>query len=103
MEQLRVLCFGDQSSDFRPIIRRVSQEHGNPLLEAFLERSSAALRSEVAREPRSEQQQIAGFTSILDLVERYTESKSPVSSTLETALTCVAQIACFIRYFSAAD
>ena len=95
MVQVRVLLFGDQTGDFRPILRSVSQEKDNPLLQAFLERSYAALRLEVARESRPERELITGFTSISDLAARYGESEGPISNAVESALTCISQLACF--------
>lgn len=95
MVRVRVLLFGDQTGDFRPVLRRVSQEKNNPLLQAFLERSYAALRLEVARQPRPERELITGFTSISDLAARYSESEGPISNAVESALTCISQLACF--------
>ena len=97
---MRVLLFGDQTGDFRPVLRRVSQEKENALLQAFLERSYASLRLEVAYEPRPEREQITGFTSISDLAARYAESDKPKSNAVESALTCISQLACFFRYMT---
>lgn len=93
-----ILLFGDQTGDYRTTLDRVLRIRDNPLLTAFFDRSYAALRQEVAKQPRSVRNNTTGFTSVADLVARYAEPALPKSNALESALTYISQIACFLRY-----
>ena len=93
-----ILLFGDQAGDYRTTLDRVLRIRDNPLLTAFFDRSYAALRQEVAKKPRSVRNNTTGFTSIADLVARYADSALPKSDALESALTYISQIACFLGY-----
>ena len=93
-----ILLFGDQTGDYRTTLDRVLRITNNALLTAFFDRSYAALRQEVANQPRLVRNNITGFSSISDLVARYADSALPKSNALESALTYISQIACFLGY-----
>ena len=93
-----ILLFGDQTGDYRTTLDRVLRVRDNPLLTAFFDRSYAALRQEVANQPRPVRNNTTGFSSIADLVARYADSELPKSNALESALTYISQIACFLGY-----
>lgn len=97
-DSVHILLFGDQTGDYRSIFRQVLHVKDNTFLTSFFEKAYSALRDEVAQQPRAVRDQIPGFTSITDLVARYSDSTEAKSSPLESALTCVSQIACFIWY-----
>ena len=94
-----ILLFGDQTGDYRTTFRRVLQIKENPLLTAFLDRSFSVLRQEVAKQPRIVRESTTGFSSIADLVARYAHSEKPRCNALESALTYISQIACFIATY----
>ena len=93
---MKVLLFDDQTVDHTSILLRLTQVKGNIFLTGFFEQIYAILRSEVASQTHHTRAQIPGFTSISDLVVRYAESGF-VSPALDSALTCISQIGCFIR------
>ena len=97
-ERTSILLFGDQTGDYRTTFARVLQIRDNPLLTAFFDRSYSALRQEVANQPRSLRTNVTGFSSIADLVARYADSELPKSNALESTLTYISQIACFLSY-----
>lgn len=97
-DSLQIILFGDQTGDYRSIFRQVLHIKDNTILTSFFEKAYSALRDEVAQQPRAVRDQISGFTSIADLVARYSDSADPKSNALESALTCISQISCFIWY-----
>lgn len=97
-DSLDILLFGDQTGDYRSVFRQVLHIKDNTLLTSFFEKAYSALREEVAQQPRAVRDQLSGFTSITDLVARYSDSTDAKSNPLESALTCISQIACFIWY-----
>lgn len=95
-DSLHILLFGDQTGDYGKIFRQLLHIKENTVLTSFFEKAYSALRDEVSQQPRVVRDQIPGFSSIADLVTRYAESTAPRSNPLESALTCISQIACFI-------
>lgn len=93
---MRVLLFGDQTGDYHKIFRQVLHLKGNAILTSFLEKAYSALRDEVAQQPRAFREHTTDFTSIADLVTRYEESNARKNNALESALTFLSQISCFI-------
>ena len=92
---MQVLVFGDQTNDFDAGLRRLSQFKDNGMLISFLERCHYFLRLEIGRLAMEERELFPRFSSILDLLARY--RKSANNPALEDALTCIHQIAYFIR------
>ena len=95
-EPKQILLFGDQTNLFDEGIRKLSQHKDNAFLISFLERCHFALRLEISRLHISQRQLFPRFTSILDLLARY--KKTSDNPALEGALTCIHQVASFIRY-----
>ena len=100
MEQnLRIIVFGDQTSDYQTNLGQLLHVKGNPILSSFFEQSYIALRHAIAQQSRSVQESIPGFSSVTELLARYTESCS-ANSAIDSALICISQIACFIGQVS---
>ena len=97
MTEMNILLFGDQTSDFHPLLRKLLHKKGNPVLGSFLERANVALRDEITRQSSLTQEKMPQFTSISDLIERYQDSKTS-NPAIESAIVCICQIACFIRW-----
>lgn len=95
-EPLHILLFGDQTGDYVKILSQLLHIKENTVLTSFFEKAYYALRDEVSQQPRAVRDQISGFSSIADLVARYSESTAARSNPLESALTCISHIACFI-------
>ena len=95
-EPLHILIFGDQTGDYGKIFSQLMHIKENTVLTSFFEKAYSALRDEVSQQPRVVRDQIPGFSSIADLLARYSESTAARSNPLESALTCISQIACFI-------
>ncbi|KAL9100800.1 MAG: hypothetical protein Q9163_003866 [Psora crenata] len=98
---LDVLVFGDQTGDYLTAFQHVLHIQDDALLTAFLDKTYLTLREEVSKQPLSVREQIPGFSSIGDLVARYSEPGCSRSNALESALTCISQLACFFNYQSA--
>ncbi|OGM44778.1 polyketide synthetase PksP [Aspergillus bombycis] len=92
-----VYLFGDQTSDFDAGLRRLLQVKNNTIVASFFQRCFHALRQEIARLPPSERKIFPRFTSIVDLLARHRESDP--NPALESALTCIYQLGCFINYY----
>lgn len=97
---LDILLFGDQTGDYVAIFRSLLQNDDDVYLNAFLDKIYIILREEVSLQPLSIREQIPGFSSIPDLVARYAEPDVSKSNALESALTCISQLACFFSYQS---
>ncbi|CRL29453.1 Beta-ketoacyl synthase [Penicillium camemberti] len=92
-----VYLFGDQTADFDSGLRRLLHAKNDSLLAAFFQKSYYALRKEITSLPPSERQQFPRFTSIVDLLARFKElGPNPA---LESALTTIYQLGCFIHYY----
>ncbi|KAL4870267.1 hypothetical protein BDV12DRAFT_166486 [Aspergillus spectabilis] len=92
-----VYLFGDQTGDFEVGLRRLLQAKNQTIVSAFFQRSYHALRQEITGLPPSERSIFPRFTSIGDLLARHCES--PGNPALESALTCIYQLGCFINYY----
>ncbi|PSN62604.1 polyketide synthase [Corynespora cassiicola Philippines] len=95
---MNILIFGDQTADQYPLLRKAGIWKNNALLTTFLERTSVALREEVAKLPRTQRELIPDFLRITDLVEAY-YAKGLKIPQLESCLVTVAQLAHYIGYF----
>jgi naphtho-gamma-pyrone polyketide synthase len=91
-----VYLFGDQTGDFETGLRRLLQAKNHTFVSAFFQRSYHALRQEIASLPPAERSMFPRFTSIVDLLARHCESRG--NSAMESALTCIYQLGCFIKY-----
>ncbi|KAJ5517825.1 Acyl transferase/acyl hydrolase/lysophospholipase [Penicillium expansum] len=92
-----VYLFGDQTADFDSGLRRLLHAKNDSLLAAFFQKSYYALRKEITSLPPSERQGFPRFTSIVDLLARFKESGP--NPALESALTTIHQLGCFIHYY----
>ena len=95
---LDILLFGDQTGDYTAVFRSLLQNVDDVYLKAFLDKIYLTLREEVFQQPLSFREQIPGFTSIIDLVARYAEPDVAKSNAIESALTCISQVACFFMF-----
>ncbi|EKV10885.1 Conidial pigment polyketide synthase PksP/Alb1 [Penicillium digitatum] len=93
----QVYLFGDQTADFDSGLRRLLHAKNDSLVAAFFQKSYYALRKEISSLPPSERQGFPRFTSILDLLARSKESGP--NPALESALTTIYQLGCFIHYY----
>ncbi|CAL5871299.1 uncharacterized protein PFLUO_LOCUS5549 [Penicillium psychrofluorescens] len=93
----RVFLFGDQTADFDSGLRRLLHAKNDSLLSAFFQKCYHAVRGEITKLPQSERQVFPRFTSIVDLLARYRESGP--NAALESALTTIHQLGCFIHYY----
>ncbi|KAL4903435.1 conidial yellow pigment biosynthesis polyketide synthase [Aspergillus multicolor] len=92
-----VYLFGDQTGDFEVGLRRLLQAKNHTILSAFFQQSYHALRQEISSLPPTERSIFPRFTSIVDLLARHCES--PGNPALESALTCIYQLGCFVNYY----
>lgn len=87
--------FGDQTNPFEDDLNRLLHVRDCEVLSAFFEQVNYALRLEISRLPTSQQEWFPRFTSIIDILARYTESK--YNPALELALLCLNQLGRFIK------
>ncbi|KAJ5176832.1 Conidial yellow pigment biosynthesis polyketide synthase [Penicillium canariense] len=93
----RVYLFGDQTADFDSGLRRLLQAKNDSLLVSFFQKCYHALRKEISQLSPSQRQLFPRFTSIVDLLARYREfGPNPA---IESALTTIYQLGCFIHYY----
>ncbi|KAL5047374.1 conidial yellow pigment biosynthesis polyketide synthase [Aspergillus fruticulosus] len=92
-----VYLFGDQTGDFEVGLRRLLQAKNHTLVWSFFQRSYHAVRQEISNLPPSERSIFPRFTSIVDLLARHCES--PGNPAMESALSCIYQLGCFINYY----
>lgn len=90
-----VYVFGDQTEDFDTGLRRLLHSKNDSLVTAFFQQCYHALRQEITKLPPSKRQIFPRFTSIIDLLARYRESSA--NPVLENALTCIYELASFIK------
>ena len=91
----QVYLFGDQTADFDSGLRRLLHAKNDSLVAAFFQKTYCAVRKEITSLPPSERQVFPRFTSIVDLLARFKEfGPNPA---LESALTTIYQLGCFIQ------
>ncbi|KAJ5512187.1 Acyl transferase/acyl hydrolase/lysophospholipase [Penicillium fimorum] len=93
----QVYLFGDQTADFDTGLRRLLHAKNDSLVVAFFQKTYYALRKEITSLPPSEREVFPRFTSIVDLLARFKESGP--NPALESALTTIYQLGCFIHYY----
>ena len=89
-----VFVFGDQTSVFETDLLQLLHVKDNENLRSLLERVNYAFRIEIARLPTFQRAWFPRFTSLLDLLAKYTESKN--NPALGLSLLCLNQLARFI-------
>lgn len=94
--EMKILLFGDQTTDYHNNLRIKLRETNNPVLSSFLDQANAALCEEVARQPRLVRDTIPPFSTLLDLVDWFDEAKTS-NPAVESATCTTCQIACLIR------
>ncbi|KAL4788508.1 hypothetical protein BJX76DRAFT_365765 [Aspergillus varians] len=91
-----VYLFGDQTGDFEVGLRRLLQAKDHTIVSSFFQKAYHALRQEISSLSPSERNIFPRFTSIVDLLARHCES--PGNPAIESVLTCIYQLGCFINY-----
>ncbi|KAL6720646.1 hypothetical protein ACLMJK_002571 [Lecanora helva] len=97
MSEMRLLLFGDRVHGSEGHIQtQIRESRGNPLLTLLFQRSSDALRHEIARLPPQEKSRIPSFSTIDELSE---ENKSAQTHAgVQNSLHCLSQLAHYIEY-----
>ena len=93
---MNIFLFGDQTADYNSnLIGKISHKDV-PVLTSFLEKANVALREEISQQPGLVQRTIPSFSTLLDLVQWFSES-GVSSPAIESAICTTCQIACLIR------
>lgn len=92
---LNVYVFGDQTNAFESDLTQLLHVKDCEVLQSFFEQVSFALRLEISRLPLHQQEWFPRFTSIVDLLARYSEDRS--NPALGLSLLCLNQLARFIK------
>ncbi|KAI9370749.1 conidial yellow pigment biosynthesis polyketide synthase [Aspergillus egyptiacus] len=96
-DSYHVYLFGDQTGDFEVGLRHLLQAKNHTIVSAFFQKSYHALRQEISSLSPAERSIFPRFTSLVDLLARHCESRG--NPALESALTCLYQLGCFINYY----
>jgi hypothetical protein len=92
--RMRIYAFGDQTYNVADTLSEVLRGQ-DPVVLDFLERSTNAIRREVARLAPEQQAQCPRFGSLASLLAPY--RSGTLNPALCQALTCTAQLAVFLR------
>ncbi len=96
MSEMRLLLFGDGALVSRAHIQaQVLESRGNPFLSLFYQRSSNALRHEIALLSPLDRSRIPAFNTIDELNDRATSSEAHAG--LQNALLCISQLGHYIE------
>jgi len=96
MSEMRLLLFGDGALVSRAHIQaQVLESRGNPFLNLFIQRSSDALRHEIALLSSLERSAIPAFNTIDELNERTKTTRAHAG--VQNALLCISQLAHYIE------
>lgn len=96
MGDMRLLLFGDGALVSRAHIQaQVLQDRGNPFLSLFFQRSSDALRHEIALLSPLERSPIPAFNTIYELNDR--TNTSGAHAGVQNALLCISQLTHYIE------
>jgi hypothetical protein len=96
--QVQVYLLGDQTFDVNAKLRQLLLIVENPVLVAFFEQSYVAIQAEIGRLHFHERKSFPRFANIAELL-----AKPDLSAAFQTPLTCIYQLASFIRYISPPD
>lgn len=92
----QVYVFGDQTFDICDLLTQLIHTYDDPILTAFFEKATSALKAEVAGLDQSQRSECPPFASIGHLVPQW--RAGVLNPALSQALTCLCQLAAFIRY-----
>ena len=91
--QSKVILFSDQTADPCPLIKQLYRSSINsPTLKTFFERTSDALRQELAFANASDRSIFPTFSTIPGLVEAYSQDECP-DVAIATVVLCIYQLA----------
>lgn len=91
--QSKVVLFGDQTADSCPLMKQLYRSSiDSPTLKAFFDRTSDALRQELAIAEPSDRSNFPKFNTIPGLVEAYSQNTCP-DVAVATVVLCVYQLA----------
>ena len=94
--KMNIFLFGDQTADYNSNLLGKLRQNDIPILTSFLEKANVTLREEISRQPGLVQKTIPSFSTLLDLVQWFSES-GVSSPAIESAICTTCQIACLIR------
>lgn len=90
-----IIVCGDQTVDVCPFLAQVLVKKRTPLLQTFFQRIRIVFQEETSFLPWDQRTQIPHFSSMRSLVDEYYRRGVRIPS-LESAFTCLAQLAHFI-------
>jgi naphtho-gamma-pyrone polyketide synthase len=90
----QLLLFGDQTTSIETGLRQLLRIKGNVVLTAFLEQVHFAIRKEISHLSVSERGHFPRSTSVVELLTKYNEKRN---AALDSTLTCIYQLGCFIK------
>ncbi|KAL8723397.1 MAG: hypothetical protein Q9225_000313 [Loekoesia sp. 1 TL-2023] len=95
---MEVLLFGDQTDlDHEFLQESLHRTRKSPAVAAFLDGTAAILREEIASLHQANREDIPSFTTIQELIARYSE-EATAHPAIEASLTCISQFIHFLGY-----
>lgn len=92
---LKLYVFGDQTYNVQPRLKGLLGHRDNPVLQDFLAKAYATVRVQLFTLPQETREALPRFTSVDDLL--LWENHGKPCLPLDMALTCLYQLATFIR------
>ena len=93
---MRVYVFGDQTFDISKLLSNLLHAYEDPLLFSFFERSTLALKRQIAELPHYRRDLCPRFSRLANLLPLW--RKGLLNPALGQSLTCICQLGYFIRY-----
>ena len=88
----RLVLFGDQTANPRPLIRDINQKSSkSPILHDFFERTAIGLRQELSHAEAADRAAFPSFNTIPGLVEGYSQEFGN-NVAVDTVLLCIYQL-----------
>jgi hypothetical protein len=100
---MQVLYFSNEypHDDTQTLLRNLlnhSKSNLYPLLAQFFTEATRAIREEINKLPKSLQQLLPAFTSVLELVDDKNRWEGPICGSIDGALLVIVQLAIYIGY-----
>lgn len=93
---MHIYLIGDQTADIFDDFQRLLRDHGDFILQGFLNQVCVYLRGEAAKVHNAQPGSIPKFSSLEDLL--LARREGPLHASLDQALVCAFQIATFMRF-----
>lgn len=95
-QSTRLFLFGDQTYDFVEKLRELLAAKDAVVLSSFLDQAHYVIRAEMIKSLSPEDHKASRSSSMSQLLQKYVDGT--LNPAFQTALSCVCQLGCFIRF-----